>query len=371
LPKKNEDAQPVEELSVQEAKPKSKPTEDKLEAAPEAKVEKTKSQPVEVASDLPVGDLVTPLTTKRPLRLSKDMAIKVGAVVLALVALFVLAFGVLIYGYRSESRAVELVSAVIPYPVQRVNSSFVLYNDYLFEVDANKRAYQNNAKLNGQPAVDFTKAEGKKMLTEIHKHALDKLKSDAVVAQLARQKKVTVSEKEVNDLVNDLYSRYGGKETLMKTLKQIYSWDLADLRRVVRKQLLAQKLQEKVTTDPATEAIAKAKAQDVLGKIKQGGDFAAIAKQYSQASDASAGGELGSFTRGQLPDELQKAVDALQPGQVSDLVKTKYGFEIIKVTEKSGDTAKASHILIETVDYDQYFQEQLDKAKTQTFIKVA
>ena len=301
----------------------------------------------------------------------KGTAIKVAAVLVALVAVVVVVFGVLIYGYKSESPAVKAVAQVIPYPVERVNGSFVSYSDYLFEVDANKRAYQNNAKLNNQPAVNFTSSDGKKLVKQIKEHAMDKLKSDAIVAQLAAQKHVKVSDKEVNDLINQLYSRYGGKDTLLKTLNQIYGWNLTDLHKVVYKQLLAKDLETKVTSDPAVDATAKAKAQDVLKQVKNGGDFSALAKKYSQASDAASGGDLGFFTKGQLPDNLQSAAEALQPGDVSDVIKTQYGYEIIKVIEKKDDgSIHAQDILIKTVDFTEYFQDQVKKAKVNKYINV-
>ncbi len=364
MPKKNDALEPVQ--PTPESTPKLKPTKVAKAAKPDVKpaAKSTDAKP----ATTPIAALSAAVSSKA-LNI-KAIAVKVGAVLVGVLALVVIVFGVLIYVYKSESQVVSVVSMILPYPVEQVNGSFVSYHEYLFEVDANKRAYQNNAKLNNQPAVDFNSAEGKKLVTEIKQHALDKLKSDAVVAQLARQKKVTVSDKEVGELVDELYKRYGGKETLLKTLKDIYAWDLNDLKKVVRKQLLAQKLQEKVAADPAIDGEAKTKAQDVLNKVKGGGDFAALAKQYSQASDASAGGDLGSFTKGQLDEELQKAVDATQAGQVSDLVKTKYGYEIVKVNEKTGDTAKAQHILIKTVDFNDYFDEQLKKAKVKIFVKV-
>jgi parvulin-like peptidyl-prolyl isomerase len=140
---------------------------------------------------------------------------------------------------------------------------------------------------------------------------------------------------------------------------------------VVRKQLLAKNLQDKITTDPAVDAQAKAKAQDVLKKIKDGGDFATLAKQYSQASDAASGGDLGFFSKGQLPDNVQAAAEALQPDQVSDVLKTQYGYEILKVVEKKDDgSIHALHILIKTVDFNEWFQQQVTKAKTNIYIKV-
>lgn len=299
----------------------------------------------------------------------KGTVIKAASVLVALIAVVVLIFGVLIYAYKSESPAVKAVASVVPYPVERVNGQFVSYSDYLFEVEANKRAYQNNAKLNNQPAVDFTSADGKKLVTQIKQHSLDKLESDAVIAQLASQKKVKVSDKEVNDLINQLYSRYGGKDTLLKTLKQIYGWNLGDLQKVVRKQLLAKDLETKVTSDPTVDAAAKAKAQDVLKQVQGGADFTDVAKKNSQASDAASGGDLGFFTKGQLPDNLQAAAEALQPGQVSDVVKTQYGYEIIKVLEKKDDgSIHAQHVLIKTVDFNEYFQAQLKKAKYTKYV---
>lgn len=326
--------------------------------------------------DAPLGAKTateTPLSGELKPAKSRDVrgiVIKVAAAVIGVVAVVVIVFGVLIYGYKSENPAVKAVAVVVPYPVERVNGHFVTYNQYLFEVDANKRAYQNNAKLNNQPAVDFNSAEGKKLVVQIKQHALDKLKSDALTAQLAAQKKVKVTDKEVNDLVDQLYQRYGGKDTLLKTLKSIYGWNLNDLKAVVYKQLLAKNLEEKITSDPAMDAAAKAKAQAVVKEIKDGGDFAELAKKNSQASDASSGGDLGFFTKGQLPDELQKAAEALQPGQVSDPIKDQYGYEVIKVVEKKDDgSIHAQHILIKTVDYNEYFQGELKKAKVNVYIK--
>jgi foldase protein PrsA len=373
------------EVSEEKKAKKPAPSKDETKKAADKPAEKSADKPVAVKAEtsdktksdekpaskrkLPSVKLPS-FSVSNPAEM-KSTAIKVAAVIVALVAVVVIVFGVLVYVYKSDSQVVKAVAAVVPYPVERVNGRFVSYSDYLFEVDANQRAYQNNAKLNNQPAVDFKSKDGKKLLTQIKQHAIEKLESDALVAQLASQKKVKVTDKEVNDLVSQLYQRYGGKDTLLKTLKEIYGWDLNDLKKVVRKQLLAKNLQDKVTSDPKVDATAKAKAQDVLKQIKDGGDFTDIAKKNSQASDAANGGDLGFFTKGQLPDNLQAAAEALQPDQVSDVVKTQYGYEIIKVLEKKDDgSIHAQHILIKTLDFNDYFQAELKKAKLNTYIKV-
>jgi peptidyl-prolyl cis-trans isomerase D len=87
--------------------------------------------------------------------------------------------------------------------------------------------------------------------------------------------------------------------------------------------------------DAKTDAAAKAKAQGILDQLHHGGDFAALAKQYSDdPGSKDNGGELGFFTRGKMVPAFEQAAFALQPGQISGLVKTSFGYHIIQVEEK-------------------------------------
>ena len=385
MPKENENLDQVQpddkaatpEKSVKSAKtaPKPKTAKPANDATTEPALATTPSEASKAAPETMAASTDASNTADKSVKPSKEprnwrsLATKVAAGLIAVFALVLIVFGVLIYGYRSESPIVYGVARVIPFPVAQVNGHFVSYSDYLFQLGANKRGYQQNAKLNNQPAVNFKTTEGKKILTQFHTASIEKVKSDAVVAQLAAEKKVKVTDKDVKVLIDQLYKNYGGKDTLLKTLKEIYGWDINDLKKVVRKQLLEQKLSEKVTSDPSIDAQAKTKAADVAKKVKDGADFAAIAKQYSQASDAASGGDLGSFTKGQVSEEIQKTVDALPVGGVSDPVKDQYGYEIIKVNEKTGDASKASHILIKTIDFNDYMSQQIKKAKFKQYIK--
>ncbi|HEY6000374.1 MAG TPA: peptidyl-prolyl cis-trans isomerase [bacterium] len=81
------------------------------------------------------------------------------------------------------------------------------------------------------------------------------------------------------------------------------------------------------------EKKVRERAEFVLGKAKKGADFASLAKEFSQDSSGPAGGELGWFGPGQMVPEFEKAAFALGKGQVSDLVRTQFGFHIIKVEE--------------------------------------
>ena len=88
------------------------------------------------------------------------------------------------------------------------------------------------------------------------------------------------------------------------------------------------------------EEVRKA-AEAVLEKVKAGGDFAALASQYSEdEASAANGGDLGFFGRDAMVPEFEQAAFAQEAGQVSDLVQTQYGFHIIKVTDKRAAVVK-------------------------------
>jgi peptidyl-prolyl cis-trans isomerase C len=87
--------------------------------------------------------------------------------------------------------------------------------------------------------------------------------------------------------------------------------------------------------DPNQEkARAKAKAEDLLKQIKEGADFTALAKANSDCPSAAKGGDLDFFGKGQMVPPFDKAAFAMETGKISDLVETRFGYHIIKVTDR-------------------------------------
>jgi peptidyl-prolyl cis-trans isomerase SurA len=80
-------------------------------------------------------------------------------------------------------------------------------------------------------------------------------------------------------------------------------------------------------------ATAQAKAEDLLAQIRKGSKFEDIAKKNSDGPTAAHGGDLGDFKRGTLAKELEDKTFAMKPGDVSDVIRTRQGFVILKVVE--------------------------------------
>ncbi|MFZ0951344.1 MAG: peptidylprolyl isomerase [Candidatus Sulfotelmatobacter sp.] len=88
----------------------------------------------------------------------------------------------------------------------------------------------------------------------------------------------------------------------------------------------------KQAAETAALAAAEAKANDVLKQIHAGANFEDMAKKFSDGPSAAQGGDLGSFKRGTLAKELEDRTFAMKSGDVTDVIRTKQGYVILKVT---------------------------------------
>jgi peptidyl-prolyl cis-trans isomerase D len=114
----------------------------------------------------------------------------------------------------------------------------------------------------------------------------------------------------------------------------------------------------------ADEQKTKERLIDIKKEIEEGGDFAELAQEYSDdKGSAQNGGDLGWFGKGKMVEPFENAAFALKPGEMSEPIKTQFGWHLIKVFDAKegvkGKEIKASHILLRT----QISQETLEQLK--------
>ncbi len=92
---------------------------------------------------------------------------------------------------------------------------------------------------------------------------------------------------------------------------------------------------------------ARTKAEALLARIRNGEDFAELARTHSEdPGSGPRGGDLGFFGRGDMVTSVENAAYALSPGEISDVIQSDFGFHVLKVEEKQGERVSARHILI-------------------------
>lgn len=119
------------------------------------------------------------------------------------------------------------------------------------------------------------------------------------------------------------------------------------------------------------------KAKDILEKLKAGGDFIEIAKEQSTGPSAAQGGDLGYISKGDLIPEIENVVFALEIGSISDIIKSEYGFHILKVTDKKPEVLKTFEEVKEEITktllstkQKEAFDKLIEELKAQVTIEI-
>lgn len=263
----------------------------------------------------------------------------ISGVLAFLVFLYITIIGVLIYGFKYDTNVIRITSKIVPYPIAIVNYDFISYKQYLSEVDYIHHFYTATQ----QEGIDYK---------EIDRQIVDQLVENRIVDRAAQKYKITVARADEDQVINGIIDQNGGEEKVTKVLNDMYGIDLNAFRKLVNIQIKRDKLNQKIiarveashilikvaeNSSEADIAAAKAKIDSILAEIRGGLDFAEGAKKYSEDSgSAQQGGSLEAFAKGEMVTEFSDTAFATKVGDISDPIRTTYGWHIIKVQSRTG-----------------------------------
>jgi len=241
-------------------------------------------------------------------------------------------------------------------PVAVVNGERVSYQEFTTDLGTLSHYYQWLSTSQNVPAEQLPTQD------QIKRDVLTQLINRTLVEQLAKQYQVSVSPVDVEQVwQQEILSAFNNDEAATaQQIQTAYGMTAANFKeRVLASNLLYDKVAQAVLLDANLQEQTKQRADDAYARVKaDGADFAALAKELSDdTSNAEQGGDLGFFAKGAMVPEFEAAAFALEPGQISELVKTQYGYHIIKLAEKKDDQIRASHILIAFMDLPKYLEQ--------------
>lgn len=261
------------------------------------------------------------------------------------------------------------------------------------------------AQLQKQYPDMFKGTDGEGRLLDFKQRLLDNLIDQELVAQAAKDRGIQVSDEEVNKQIEQLKAGFKDAAQFQAALKSANMTE-ESLKEQIRNQLMTQKIIESLSKDvkiaekdmksyydknkaqfqqqaaKRTSVILfkpqeKDLAEKVLGQLRDGGDFAALAKKYSaDSATASKGGDKGWPLTASV-GAYEDAVKKLDKGEISDLVRVNEGWYIIKVTDARKASTKTyaevkseiEQVLIQQKRADAY-QKFLDELRKKAKIEI-
>ncbi len=241
------------------------------------------------------------------------------------------------------------------------------------------------------------------------KQVLERLVVDSLQLQIAADNGITVSDSMLNSEVQDLARENNVTLTEFRDILERDGYSYSSFRENLRKQLVINQVRRQMVASrikisdqevdnllatlkasgqsdieyhlshilvaipeaasPEEIQAAEQRANNILGRLANGEDFAEIAIAESDGQTALEGGDIGWRSLGQIPSLFIESVETMQVNDVSDLIRSSGGFHIIKLLEKRGDErhmveqTRARHILIkpDTVNTDEEVQVRIQQ----------
>jgi hypothetical protein len=282
---------------------------------------------------------------------------------------FVVAFfaytTIALYRLQGDSLFLYRVTQVIPFPLARIGSNFIAYENYLFELRHYIHYYET------QQGIDFSTEAGQQQLDEFRRRALEKVINDAYIAQLATENNVSVSDAEIDQQIEVVRSqnRLGGDERVLEdVLRDFWNWSMQDFRRSLRQQLTAQKVAAALDTE------TNQRADQALSELAAGSEFAQVAEKYSDdIATQSNGGEFASVidrTDRDLSAVTTRELFELEPGETSEIINIGYALQILKNIESKGNKIRGAHILFTFKDISGYINDLREQQPARVYITI-
>lgn len=323
-----------------------------------------------------------------------------GGLVVVLLALIGLS-AYRVYAKTGMDKFSLMTAKALRFPAIKVGDDLIYYTDYVDDIKAihTMRQYDQKQRAGG---VALERSPGAELTSEqMTDQVLWRLVNNLLVRNAAKKYEVAVEDKDVQNLKDQMYQNVAeeyqkalaAKTTLAKEIQEYINIQLLDRygwsmdvyeQKVMRPFILQTKLAQKFKDDTQLKEELRTKAQKILQEIKNGADFAATAKKYSEDSSSELGGDLGWFGKGQMVPEFEQAVFSLKKGEVyPTLVETMYGYHIVKLDDKkmekeknsagklvSVEKASASHILFRFTDLAGYFDKMIKTVKIKLYLNV-
>jgi peptidyl-prolyl cis-trans isomerase C len=165
-----------------------------------------------------------------------------------------------------------------------------------------------------------------------------------------------------------LDDQIGGKSTVSeKESRAYYDGNLESFKK--SEQVRASHILIKVDpgADEAKKAEARTKIESLQAKLKNGEDFGALAKEYSEGPSGPKGGDLGFFGRGQMVKPFEETAFSMKPGQVSGMVETRFGYHLIMVTERTPESTLSYEEVKDRLE--QYLKQQKAQEEIAAYVE--
>jgi len=200
--------------------------------------------------------------------------------------------------------------------------------------------------VTSQYGVDWNDPKNQTPLPSLQQQVLDQMIERVTLRQLAGKESVSIDPQNVETETVALQSRVQASGQYADWATFLKQNNLTDesVRSLIADNLLSDALQKRHSAPTSAEQVhashilvaTQETAQEVLDKLSKGETFASLAAQYStDTGSKDQGGDLGWFPRGVMVAEFEQAAFSLEPGKVSQPVKTQFGYHIILVQEKA------------------------------------